>query len=32
MGLVKGLKDLNKVMDKPQSSGGDSSRARWVRS
>ena len=31
MGLVKGLKDLNKVMDKPQSSGGDSSRARWVK-
>lgn len=30
MGLVKGLKDLNKVMDKPQS-GGDSSKARWVK-
>ena len=31
MGLVKGLKDLNKVMDKPQSSGGDGSKARWVK-
>ena len=31
MGLVKGLKDLNKVMDKPQSSGGDGSKARWAK-
>ncbi len=31
MGLVKGLKDLNKVMDKPQSSSGDGSKARWVK-
>jgi hypothetical protein len=31
MGLVKGLKDLNKVMDKPQSSGGDGTKARWVK-
>lgn len=31
MGIVKGLKDLNKVMDKPQSSGGDGNKARWVK-
>ena len=31
MGLVKGLKSLNEVMDKPQHSGGDGSRARWVK-
>jgi len=31
MGIVKGLKDLNKVMDKPQSSGGDTTKARWVK-
>jgi hypothetical protein len=31
MGIVKGLKDLNKVMDKPQSSGGDGTKARWVK-
>jgi hypothetical protein len=31
MGIVKGLKDLNKVMDKPQSSGGEGSKARWVK-
>jgi hypothetical protein len=31
MGLVKGLKDLNKVMDKPQSNGGEGSKARWVK-
>lgn len=31
MGLVKGLKDLNKVMDKPQASSGESSKARWVK-
>ena len=31
MGLVKGLKDLNKVMDKPQASSGESTKARWVK-
>ncbi len=31
MGLVKGLKDLNKVMDKPQTSSGDGSKARWLK-
>jgi hypothetical protein len=31
MGIVKGLKDLNKVMDKPQSSGGDGVKGRWVK-
>jgi hypothetical protein len=31
MGIVKGLKDLNKVMDKPQSSGGDGIKARWAK-
>ena len=31
MGIVRGLKDLNKVMDKPQSSGGDGTKARWVK-
>jgi hypothetical protein len=31
MGIVKGLKDLNKVMDKPQSSGSDATKARWVK-
>jgi hypothetical protein len=31
MGIVKGLKDLNKVMDKPQSSGGEGTKARWVK-
>lgn len=31
MGIVKGLKDLNKVMDKPQASGGDGSKGRWVK-
>ena len=31
MGIVKGLKDLNKVMDKPQSTGGEGSKARWVK-
>jgi hypothetical protein len=30
MGLVKGLKDLNKVMDKPQIVG-DGSKARWLK-
>ena len=31
MGLVKGLKDLNKVMERPQSTGGEGSKARWVK-
>lgn len=31
MGIVKGLKDLNKVMDKPQVSSGEGSKARWVK-
>ena len=31
MGIVKGLKDLNKTLDKPQSSGGDSVKGRWVK-
>lgn len=31
MGIVKGLKDLNKALDKPQSSGGEGSKARWVK-
>jgi hypothetical protein len=31
MGIVKGLKQLNKALDKPQSSGGDGSKARWVK-
>jgi hypothetical protein len=31
MGIVKGLKDLNKVMDKPQASGGDGTKGRWVK-
>ena len=31
MGIVKGLKQLNKALDKPQSSGGDASKARWVK-
>jgi hypothetical protein len=31
MGIVKGLKDLNKALDKPQSSGGDGNKARWVK-
>jgi hypothetical protein len=30
MGIVKGLKDLNKVMDKPQASSGDGTKGRWV--
>jgi hypothetical protein len=30
MGIVKGLKDLNKVMDKPQSNG-DGTKGRWVK-
>ena len=31
MGIVKGLKDLNKALDKPQSNGGEGSKARWVK-
>lgn len=31
MGIVKGLKELNKVMDRPQSSGGEGTKARWVK-
>lgn len=31
MGIVKGLKGLNQVMDKPQGSGGDGTKARWVK-
>jgi len=31
MGIVKGLKGLNQVIDKPQSSGGDGTKARWVK-
>ena len=31
MGIVKGLKDLNKALDKPQSGGGDGNKGRWVK-
>ena len=31
MGLVKGLKDLNKVMDKPTYSENDGTKARWLK-
>ena len=31
MGIVKGLKDLNKVMDKPQVTSSEGSKARWVK-
>ena len=31
MGIVKGLKDLNKTLDKPQASGGDSVKGRWLK-
>jgi hypothetical protein len=31
MGIVKGLKDLNKALDKPQSTGGEGTKARWVK-
>lgn len=31
MGIVKGLKDLNKAMDKPQSNSGDGTKGRWVK-
>ena len=31
MGIVKGLKELSKVMDAPQHLSGDASKARWVK-
>lgn len=31
MGIVKGLKDLNKVMDTPQHTSGDGTKARWAK-
>ncbi|MFZ9740614.1 MAG: hypothetical protein ACO3DP_01345 [Candidatus Nanopelagicaceae bacterium] len=31
MGIVKGLKGLNQVMDKPQVNGGEGSKARWAK-
>lgn len=31
MGIVKGLKDLNKALDKPQPTSGEGSKARWVK-
>ena len=31
MGIVKGLKDLNKALDKPSYNEGDGSKARWVK-
>ena len=31
MSIVKGLKDLNKALDKPTYSGGDENKARWVK-
>ena len=31
MGIVKGLKGLNQVMDKPQATGGEGSKARWAK-
>ena len=31
MGIVKGLKGLNQVMDKPQASSGDGTKGRWVK-
>ena len=31
MGIVKGLKDLNKALDKPQPTGGEGSKARWLK-
>lgn len=31
MGIVKGLKGLNQVMDKPQTSSGDGTKGRWVK-
>jgi hypothetical protein len=31
MGIVKGLKDLNKALDKPQPTGGSENKGRWVK-
>ena len=31
MGIVKGLKDLNKALDKPTYNEGDGTKARWVK-
>lgn len=31
MGIVKGLKGLNEMMDKPQPTGGEGSKARWLK-
>jgi hypothetical protein len=31
MGIVKGLKGLNEMMDKPQATGGEGSKARWLK-
>ena len=31
MGIVKGLKDLNKALDKPQSSGEGGPKGRWLK-
>jgi hypothetical protein len=31
MGIVKGLKSLNEVMDKPSYTEGDGTKAKWVK-
>jgi hypothetical protein len=31
MGIIKGLKELNKEMDKPHATSGDSTKARWAK-
>jgi hypothetical protein len=31
MGIIKGLKELNKEMDKPHTTSGDSTKARWAK-
>ena len=31
MSIVKGLKDLNKALDKPSYSGGDENKGRWLK-
>ncbi len=31
MSIVKGLKDLNKALDKPTYSGGDENKGRWLK-
>lgn len=31
MGIIKGLKELNKEMDKPHATGGDTTKARWAK-